>query len=75
MTNSVAPSNSTATGLPGMPSRTTPERNFSPPRTVTEKSTLPRPPLVWSLLSTPAMAVNRAPGPGKRTMILLGAWQ
>ena len=48
-----------------MPSRITPERNFSAPPTFTEKSTLPRPPLVWSLLSTPAMAREPRARPGQ----------
>jgi hypothetical protein len=74
-TNSFAPSSSTRTGLPDIPSRITPERNFSAAPRWTEKSTLPRPPLVCSLLSTPEIAVNVAPGPGNRTTILLGAWQ
>jgi len=51
------------------------ERNPSFPPTFTEKITLPRPPEVCSLLSTPAVALKVLPGPGSRTTTLLTAWQ
>ena len=58
-----------------MPSRMSGDRNASLPLTFTANTTLPRPPEVCSLLSTPAMALNDLPGPGSRTTTLLTAWQ
>ena len=66
---------STLTGTPGSPPRITEDWNFSCPATFTEKTTLPRPPEVLELLSTPAIAVKVFPGLGRRTCILLTAWQ
>jgi hypothetical protein len=51
------------------------DRNPSLLFTVTENTTLPRPPEVCSLLSTPTRALNDLPCPGNRATTLLTAWQ
>ena len=58
-----------------MPSCMSGDWKASWPLTFTANTTLPRPPEVCSLLSTPAMALNILPGPGNRTTTLLTAWQ
>ena len=63
------------TGTAAIPSCRISEWNTCLPRTLTANTTLPLPPDVWLFESTPTTAVNVLPGPGKRTITLLTAWQ
>jgi len=56
-----------------MPSRKIPDVNASLSPSFTLKTTLPRPPEVCGLLSTPTVAVKRVAGSGRRTSMRLGA--
>jgi hypothetical protein len=73
--NDLAPPRSTWTFSPAIPSRIRLERYNRLPRAWTEKTTLPLPPAVCSLLSTPTTAESFRPGEGRWTTTLLTAWQ